>query len=133
MFLANVGSMFNHYDAKIFLYKPQRLKCFFISRLTKLGRGVMASPRMSGDAFRFRSRFWKNQGGISLIVHTHIPEGCRYAFYGFWNLTYLKCRPSATINFNAWYLVPFCFRSRSREPMGVFFHIAHTHPLGVYR
>ena len=57
--------VFNPYNAEIFVYEPWRSKCF-------LSRSHLSFPKQISET----------HGGISFILHTHIPEGCRCAFGG---------------------------------------------------
>ena len=55
------------------------------------GRGVLVSPWMSD----LGNHLW-----IYFILHTHIPWGCRCAFWALLNLTNLNGQPLAIINSN---------------------------------
>ena len=73
MFLANVGSMFNPYDADIFMYKPQRPKCFFYLPPDEVGAGGYGVASDVRRCISFPEQILETQGRISLILHTHIP------------------------------------------------------------
>ena len=54
---------------------------------TKLRRWVLALPRLSSDTSGQLSAFLEqvsetNDGGISFILHTHIPQGVENCLFG---------------------------------------------------
>ena len=107
------------------LFMPRSTKLRYWRRLRCRSSHPSVQPSISLSTFRFLSRYLKPAGGISFILHIHIPLGDVDVPFEFFELRLFNF-----IMHDIWQLIVSGVDLGNPGGGGDFFHIAHTHPLG---